>query len=101
MPLTLKKSFQVIKVKDLYIFAFLTTKMDTLNPKTWEKSPNNIEIRPNLTYIVSRGIGNRFGSAEGSVPNCALFLTPVFLIISFLGKFLKLLNKTQGYVPQV
>ena len=38
------------------IFAFLTPKMDSLTPKTWEKSPNNIEIGPNFTYPVSRGL---------------------------------------------
>ena len=28
----------------------------SLTQKTWEKSPNNIEIRPNLTYSVSRDL---------------------------------------------
>ena len=36
-------------------FAFCTPKMDSLTLKTWEKSPNNTEIKPNLSYSVSRG----------------------------------------------
>ena len=27
-----------------------------MTPKTWEKSPNNIVIRPNLPYYVSSGL---------------------------------------------
>ena len=34
----------------------MTPKMDSLTPKTWEKSPNNIGIGPNFTYPVSRGL---------------------------------------------
>ena len=33
----------------VHIFAFLTPKMGSLTPKTWVKSPYNIEIGPNFT----------------------------------------------------
>ena len=33
-----------------------TPKMHSLTLKTWEKSSSNIEIRPNLSYSVSRGL---------------------------------------------
>ena len=50
-----------------HIFAFLTPKMDFLTPKTWEKSPNNIEIGPNFTYPVSKGLET--GSAAAKAPH--------------------------------
>ena len=44
------------KIAILHIFAFLTPKMDSLTLKIWGKCPNNIEIGPNFTYPVSRGL---------------------------------------------
>ena len=48
--------FGVLKREKSNILAFLTPKMDSLTPKTLEKSLNNIEIRPNFTCPVSRGL---------------------------------------------
>ena len=69
--------------------AFLTPKMDSLTPKTWEKSPNNIEIGPNFTYPVSRGLET--GLAVLKVPHLLKLRSSYF--------FKHFLN-TQ-FVPQV
>ena len=54
----------VLPVKRPFNFTlFLTPKMDSLTPKTWAKSLNNIEIGPNFIYPVFRGLETGFGGA--------------------------------------
>ena len=56
--------------------------MDTLTPKTWEKSPNNKEIRLNLSYPVSRGL------VTGLVTGLAFFFNLYKIYVcSFLHLF--------------
>ena len=56
--------------------------MGSLTPKTWEKSPNSIKIRPNYTklhlfcfQIFGNQFGYRFGGAEGAASFLSLCLS--------------------------
>ena len=64
--------------------------------KTWERVPNNIEIRPNFTYPVSRGLET--GLAAAKAPHLIKLLFNTFLHL-FLNKNLS--EKNQEFVPQV
>ena len=67
-----------------YIFTFP-------NPKTWEKSPNHIKIRPNLTYSVPRVLVT--GLAVPKVPQLIKLRRRQFFVCTVFCTFLNLCEK--------
>ena len=62
-------------------------KMYSLTPKTWEKSPNNIEIGPNFTYPVSRGLVTGLAAPKAPLSLCLHRFLHLFLFLHHFRTF--------------